>query len=497
MSFSTTATEQREKEAKSVKSFLVFSLIGSLAMHIGVLASGLGNLLSVASIEEDEPIEITFVEPETQVTPTLPQERVEQSPSTPVPQSQPSIQKIEKQEVISPQKSVQEEPRKTTVSDKPVESSVSQTSQNSTPTANNNSSDEPTTSSTETGGSSGDVGVLTGSDTNSGIAFENDNDNGNGHGTGTTEGNSTVTGRRQRETVVTRSSAPTPNVPTEIERSHRDSNGSDDGRASCQECDTAYPEQARRNGVEGRVEVAVDTDAEGNVTDVRVVRSSGNSDLDEATIRQAREWKLKPSERGRQGVTIGTEYAIEGSQRHRELQESAGQSQAQQRQQTTAVQSGRNRRQMETATNNTNATTTGQPQSVATPPKKTTEPSTVTSNTATPNTSTSHQQIRHSGVTTNSSSSTPSSAPRQVQRSNAATSTTQKPAATSTTQKPAATSTTQKPAATQPQPQQQPVVSNNNTAPSTIRRRREFNRANNNSNSRQQRQLAAPKNSKN
>jgi TonB family protein len=69
------------------------------------------------------------------------------------------------------------------------------------------------------------------------------------------------------------------------------------------------------------VEVAVDTDKDGNVTNVRLLRSSGNRELDEAHLRQAREWKLKPSEGGRQGVAIATEYVIKGSRRYREVQE--------------------------------------------------------------------------------------------------------------------------------------------------------------------------------
>ncbi|NJM88137.1 MAG: energy transducer TonB [Hydrococcus sp. RU_2_2] len=269
---------------------------------------------------------------------------------------------------------------------------------------------------------------------------------------------------KKRETFATRSIAPNP--PTEIRRSRRDSNGSGDGRASCRECDAAYPEQARRNGVEGRVEVAVDTDEQGNVTNVRVVRSSGNNDLDEATIRQAREWKLKPSQRGRQGVTIGTEYAIEGSNRHRQLQEIAKQRQAQQRrQQTTAVQPGRSRRQMETATSSASASTTRQQSRVATSSKKTT-----TSNTATTN-----RPARRSSVATNSNNRSSSSAPRRVRRSSVATNSTRNRAATTTRRQ-----------------RQQPVVSKNTARQSTVRRRRELNGTSNRRVSRRQRQLAAP-----
>ncbi len=47
--------------------------------------------------------------------------------------------------------------------------------------------------------------------------------------------------------------------------------------------------------IQGRVEVAVDTDERGNVNNVRLVRSSGNRELDEMVLRQARDWKFKPA----------------------------------------------------------------------------------------------------------------------------------------------------------------------------------------------------------
>ncbi|MBW4451941.1 MAG: energy transducer TonB [Nostoc indistinguendum CM1-VF10] len=92
-------------------------------------------------------------------------------------------------------------------------------------------------------------------------------------------------------------------------------------RAACQECRSKYPESARRRSVEGRVEIAVDTDAQGNVTNVRLIRSSGNRNLDEETLRQARNWKFKPASDGRQEVSVATEYAIAGSCHHLQLQE--------------------------------------------------------------------------------------------------------------------------------------------------------------------------------
>lgn len=68
--------------------------------------------------------------------------------------------------------------------------------------------------------------------------------------------------------------------------------------------DRIYPKLAQRKGIEGRVEVAIDTDEQGNVTDVRLTRSSGNSELDEKHLRLVWQWKLKPTPGGRQGFPI-------------------------------------------------------------------------------------------------------------------------------------------------------------------------------------------------
>ncbi|MEB3214775.1 MAG: TonB family protein [Nostocales cyanobacterium 94392] len=90
-----------------------------------------------------------------------------------------------------------------------------------------------------------------------------------------------------------------------------DSVGDGDGRAACRQCNTNYPSWAKANGIEGNVTVSVDTDAQGNVTNVQLISGSGNSRLDNYHLNLARKWKLKPSSQGRQGVTIITRYEIQ------------------------------------------------------------------------------------------------------------------------------------------------------------------------------------------
>ncbi|MFK0733135.1 MAG: energy transducer TonB, partial [Gloeotrichia echinulata HAB0833] len=141
---------------------------------------------------------------------------------------------------------------------------------------------------------------------------------GNGSGIGVWNGSGNGVGNEPKKEDTTVATAPKP--PTD--------NGSRLDRADCLKCDIKYPDRARRRGVEGNPEVAVDTDDNGNVTRVRLIRSSGDNELDEAAQRAAQEWKLKPTSGGRQGVKASVNFAIQGSRRHRELQETQRKRQA-------------------------------------------------------------------------------------------------------------------------------------------------------------------------
>ncbi|MEE7559289.1 energy transducer TonB, partial [Xanthomonas sp. Kuri4-2] len=56
-----------------------------------------------------------------------------------------------------------------------------------------------------------------------------------------------------------------------------------------------YPPAAFRAGVQGEVILIVDVDANGNVTNVAVEKSSRNRDLDRAAMEAARKWKFNAS----------------------------------------------------------------------------------------------------------------------------------------------------------------------------------------------------------
>jgi len=55
-----------------------------------------------------------------------------------------------------------------------------------------------------------------------------------------------------------------------------------------------YPKRARRMGWEGVVVLEFLVDAQGNVYDIKVVRSSGYPDLDQAAINALKQWKFAP-----------------------------------------------------------------------------------------------------------------------------------------------------------------------------------------------------------
>jgi len=140
---------------------------------------------------------------------------------------------------------------------------------------------------------------------NSGNGVGNDSGNGVGNNSGNSAGN-----QKKKEDIPV---ATSPKPPTD--------NNSLLDSADCVRCDIKYPDSARRRGVEASPEIAVDTDERGNVTNVRLIHSSGDRELDEASQRAAQEWKLKPKSGGRQGVRVSVNFAIKGSQRYRELQE--------------------------------------------------------------------------------------------------------------------------------------------------------------------------------
>jgi TonB family protein len=378
MEFSSVTIEQREKEAEALKTFLFFSLIGSLVLHIGILALAINKFFLKFPEVREEPIEVTILE-------TIPQE-VNQLPveikslaktnsgggggnkgggiSTPTETAlnmiKSSVAPITKQaqlkittNLISKQSQTltNREPAKilTPVQTNPIENTTPEPATTPPPVetkpiqkldenANTLASTQPQVqtkptkitplkSETQPNASSNNIPSNSTASTqlpqnknilgNLGDRSRNSLGTGNGTGSGTGVGNGignstgNESGNKPKSENTPIATAPKPPI----------ENSSKLNRADCIQCQIKYPDRARQRGIEGNAEVAIDTDSQGNVTRVRLVRSSGDSELDQAAQQAAQEWKLTPTAEGREGVRASVNFAIKGSQRHRKLQE--------------------------------------------------------------------------------------------------------------------------------------------------------------------------------
>ncbi|MDM3844932.1 MAG: TonB family protein [Aphanizomenon gracile PMC627.10] len=393
MSLSSITIEQREKEAEALKTFLVFSFIGSLALHTGLLALAINKFFFKVPEVTSEPIELTILEtpPQKPIQPpveiksqpkmnsgggneggeiSIPKKvtisKIKSSVAPVSKQSQPTANNnlLSKQSPIltppqtaiipnlvkntpvvntNPEPTIAPIPTETKPIPKLDENSntlaSTQPQSETKPTEipllkpetqpNTSSNNIPSNSTTSTPVLQNrnilnnlgnhrwrnilgkDFGNGVGNNSGNGVGNNSGNGVGNnsGNGVGNNSGNGVGNTAKPENTPI----ATAPKPPIE--------NSSKLNRADCLQCQIKYPERARRRGTEGNPEVAIDTDNQGNVTRVRLIRSSGDSELDEAAQKAAQEWKLTPTEAGREGVRASVNFAIKGSQRHRKLQE--------------------------------------------------------------------------------------------------------------------------------------------------------------------------------
>lgn len=396
MVFSKIAAQEREKAAE-IRSFLAFGLIGSVALHIGVLGFGMNTLLDRVPELEDEPIELTLIEPPT-LEEKLVLEAIEKSPDS-SSEEKPSIVSAPSSIAVAPsslpvvaprrevvenlktsipqQKPAQSPMREIPIQPKPVIPSspiqsaspaitsrpsvaVNQSLQNPKPnekltmelTRNSRASQGIATTSTglsdklgalgnasvapggmgnRTGSGSG-TGMGSGSGSGSGIGAGSGSGFGTGSGgsgTGTGNGNGGGSG----STVATGSRI----------RQGGNGNGASTGsggQLACRNCSKPrYPDRARRRGVEGAAKIKVDVDDKGNVTNVQVAQSTGDAELDQAAVRAARRWKFDTPNGARQGVSARVDFALEGSERSRQIRERQRQRAATPRRPSSATES--------------------------------------------------------------------------------------------------------------------------------------------------------------
>jgi TonB family protein len=381
MSLSSIAVQQREKEAKALKSFLAFSLLGSLALHIGLLASGIGNFLSRTPDLEDEPMEVVVVDPPKveEVKPEPKPQRQQAQPSKAPVVASPGSSRIGGQSAaprdvevvrsrpspptatkipspaprIAPSKAIvaekQPPPKAPERIQKPVESvkpeptpvqkpapapeiaATPKPVQTPPPAVTNqqlrNTLAEATArqsqanAPTSTAPSAPPVGNTQGSQS---VATGSGVNTGNtfGTGRGTSSGSVTGTGSGTGTGNSTGSGNSTQGTTQGRGRGEGDAEGTGSGRLACRDCGKPkYPESARRKGIEGTAKVKLEVDDRGNVTDVKIAQSSGNDALDKEAVRAARRWKLKNPKGGSQGVVAKVDFELEKSERSRRSRE--------------------------------------------------------------------------------------------------------------------------------------------------------------------------------
>jgi protein TonB len=66
----------------------------------------------------------------------------------------------------------------------------------------------------------------------------------------------------------------------------------------------AYPESARRLGIQGVAQLRFEVLATGRVGSVLVDRSAGHPDLDRAAVDAIRQWRFEPARRGSDPVAV-------------------------------------------------------------------------------------------------------------------------------------------------------------------------------------------------
>jgi protein TonB len=72
----------------------------------------------------------------------------------------------------------------------------------------------------------------------------------------------------------------------------------------------SYPAGARSKGITGAVTLSIQVDAQGRVTDVRVLKSEPAGTFDDAAVRAVRGWRFQPATYQGQPVAVRVEQRL-------------------------------------------------------------------------------------------------------------------------------------------------------------------------------------------
>ena len=346
MSFSNIALQHRERESKALRIFVAYSLTGSLIFHLTLLASGIINYLNRVPEIEEEPVEITLldtpieeIEPKEEEKPEPEPEKIEPKQEKPEPEPEPNntqdttaesqisggsqaprlFEPIPTQPRIAPPPVVEQPPLPKLdippvkpISPPVVEQPVIPEPANPVPqpepepilesklseefTIPTTTPIEPTIPQPTPEAVTPPVQPPIPQPNNRELidslkqSQENTNISSNNTAPSLPDTSSTTPTRRRR--IIGGSNIATaPSTDSGIGDGTGDAVGDGDGRAACRQCGTSYPSWARERRIEGEIVVAVDTDANGNVTNVSLISGSGNSRLDRYHLMLANKWK--------------------------------------------------------------------------------------------------------------------------------------------------------------------------------------------------------------
>jgi TonB family protein len=310
MTFSDTVAQQREKQAKALKQFVMVSLAGSVVLHSGGLFLKISDLWTPNEpVSEDITIVVTPKdEPETAIAPDVPLSEPIATPefsSAPVePFSEPTVADAPVAPTVPLEPTTEETVAEEIVPDATAapEDISDQPSEAIAPSESNPRNLRDLLAELRQARQQGNpstAGIPGQAIPGGNPAAENTGVAGNGRttaaaptrpGSGITppESNTPERGRRSRE-------------------------------IACRGCDFDYPESA--NGAEGTAQVVVETDEQGRVVSVMLSRSSGNAALDRAALEQARRRVRLSNARAGESYPIDIDFVqpnSEAAQRVRE-----------------------------------------------------------------------------------------------------------------------------------------------------------------------------------
>jgi TonB family protein len=301
--------QQRLKEQRSLRRFLLYAGASSLLLHGWLLGQSVQLPQGSLPESEDEAIELTVVEePEVKVIEEklLEEPKIEPEPIVETPIETPIEAPVE----VSPPTAIVPT-TETPTADPPAKSLL------------DDALDKPESKITndDTAVAKGKPSITPGA--LDGIINGNPNSTGN-----TNDFTKRIQGilRGNGQTPVTvpsTTTAPAAVVNQEPPRKRQ--------RIRCIEnCKPKYPDSLLGKNIQGQPKVLFDVDPNGNVSNVRLRKSSGNAELDAVAIEQAKKMRVSPSEAGRQNVPGNIDFQIEGTDYQRQAQERQRQREAEQ-----------------------------------------------------------------------------------------------------------------------------------------------------------------------